>query len=511
MNLTPTTANLRLLLFLAIFIALNLLAYQAFFRLDFTADQRYTLSDNSEEILEDLDRTVQVTAYFSENLPPELDRVRRDLQDMLVEYRSLADGQLEYDFVDPTADEEGQAEQQAQQMGIAPLDIQSREKDQIKVLRGYMGAVVSAGGQQEVIARFNQDGSGMEYALSSAIKKLTLDQLPRVGLITGHGEPGLPQLQQVQQEMRGLYQLDTVRLSDPQSWSSCRTLLLLGPSDIIPQEELDQLDQFLASGGRLVLGVNAVGGDLQGRRPWQAVTTGLGPWLMDKGISVGKEFLIDANCAQLQLQQQRGTFTQIIPVDFYYYPYIQDFADHPVTDGLEQMLLLFASPLALAELDSGLTATVLARSSELTGTEAPPTFFDPNREWTRADFPQGPQPVAMALSGHFGGSAEGKLLVIGDGDFATNPSQQQRTLPDNVNFLVNAIDWLSDDTGLIELRTKQVLSRRLDTQLSEGERSTVKWLNFLLPILIVVVVGMVRTQRRKAQRLRWQAESYRDH
>ncbi len=87
---------------------------------------------------------------------------------------------------------------------------------------------------------------------------------------------------------------------------------LLAPSEIIPQAELDQLDAFLVSGGRLIVGANAAGGDLQGRRPWQAVTSGLGPWLMDKGISVDKAFLLDANCEQLQLQQQRGAFTQII-------------------------------------------------------------------------------------------------------------------------------------------------------------------------------------------------------
>ena len=91
------------------------------------------------------------------------------------------------------------------------------------------------------------------------------------------------------------------------------------------------------------------------------------------------------------------------------------------------------------------------------------------------------------------------MVVIADGDFAVNQNNQQLN-PDNINLLVNGIDWLSDDTGLIELRTKGVSSRPI-RQMEDGTRTLIKWLNFLLPILLVLIYGVIRFQYRKNQRI----------
>jgi ABC-type uncharacterized transport system involved in gliding motility auxiliary subunit len=88
------------------------------------------------------------------------------------------------------------------------------------------------------------------------------------------------------------------------------------------------------------------------------------------------------------------------------------------------------------------------------------------------------------------------MVVFGDGDFAVNGEGQgaQQLQPDNVNLMVNAIDWLSDDTGLIELRTKGVTSRPLDAQLEDSTKTLVKYLNFLLPIILIIIYGVIRFQ-----------------
>ena len=96
------------------------------------------------------------------------------------------------------------------------------------------------------------------------------------------------------------------------------------------------------------------------------------------------------------------------------------------------------------------------------------------------------------LEGPLAGNITSRMVVIGDGDFAINENGQQMN-PDNINLLVNSIDWLSDDTGLIELRTKGVSSRPIK-QMEDGTRSMIKWLNFLLPILLVLIYGIIRYQ-----------------
>ena len=99
--------------------------------------------------------------------------------------------------------------------------------------------------------------------------------------------------------------------------------------------------------------------------------------------------------------------------------------------------------------------------------------------------------------------AGGRLAVFTNGTFAVNGSGQrmQQLNPDNVNLLVNTIDWVSDRTGLIELRTKGTAYRPL-RELGDGRRLTIKLMNLLLPILLVLGYGLLRWQWRRRQRRR---------
>ncbi|MCI0611979.1 hypothetical protein L0244_03225, partial [bacterium] len=113
------------------------------------------------------------------------------------------------------------------------------------------------------------------------------------------------------------------------------------------------------------------------------------------------------------------------------------------------------------------------------------------------------------LTGNFGGSGNSKLVVIANGDFAVNgEGQTAMQLPaDNVNLFVNSVDWLSDESGLIDLRTKGVSSRPLDAA-EEGTKTFYKYLNFLLPVLLIVTYGFIRMQMKRSQRVRRMEESY---
>ena len=108
-------------------------------------------------------------------------------------------------------------------------------------------------------------------------------------------------------------------------------------------------------------------------------------------------------------------------------------------------------------------------------------------------------PVAVAMEGNFVNNTLSKMVVFSDGDFAVNGEgqQAQQLQPDNVSLMTNSIDWLSDDTGLIELRTKGITSRPLDAQLEDGTKSLVKYGNFLFPIILIVLFGIIRFQYKK--------------
>jgi gliding-associated putative ABC transporter substrate-binding component GldG len=490
------------ILITAILIILNLVADQFFVRLDFTEDKQYTLSKATKEILKELEEPVTIKAYFSKDLPPSIVKTQKDFLDMLVEYASISKGMLVYEFNDPGKDPE--TEQKVMQEGIQPVMINVREKDQMKQQKAYLGAVVSMGEKKEVLP-FIQPGAAMEYDLSTAIKKLSVKDKPVVGLLQGHGEPGLRDLQQVYQGLSVLYSFEPLTLTDSTTIpDNMKTIAVIRPSDSIPAYQLKQLDDFLASGRGIFVALNRVKGDLQNAYG-TTLNTGLETWLANKGIQVEPDFVIDAQCGSVTVQQQQGMFRFSSNVNFPYLPIIHSFAKHPVSEGLESVILQFASSISYIG-DSSKTYTPVAFTSDKSGNLRAPQYFNIQKQWGNADFPKKRIPVAAILEGKLVGENNSKMVIVSDGDFPVGPQGQQIN-PDNANLMINGIDFLSDDTGLIGLRTRAVTSRPIK-ELEDGTKTILKYLNFLLPIFMVVLYGLFRLQRNRNKRAKRLEENY---
>ncbi len=483
------------LLIAAILLVVNLISVKMFYRLDLTEDHAYTLSKATKDILKNLKEPVTVKAYFSKDLPPAIAETRNEFRDMLIEYSNRSKGMLVYEFINPNEDQE--KEQEALKDGVQPVMINVREKDQMKQQKAYLGAVITMGDRKEVIP-FMQPGGPIEYALSSAIKKLSVTHKPKVGIIEGYGCAGLSELGQVRQGLDVLYDVQPLRLTDTTAIpEDIRTIALVRPQDSLPQYVFTQLDAFLKRGGNIFVAINRVKGDLQ-RAYGSVLNTGLESWLLSKGISVAPDFVVDAKCGAVTVQQQQGYFRIASQVSFPYLPLISTFADHPAVKGLETVIMEFVSPLEYTG-DSTKTFTPLAFTSEKSNTLPAPLFFDIQKQWTQADFPKKHIPVAGLLEGNFGGDRKGRILVVGDGDFPVNRGNQQIN-GDNANLMVNGIDFLSDDTGLIELRTRGITSRPIK-ELSDSTRTLLKIVNFVLPLLLVILYGIFRLWRNRKIRM----------
>ncbi len=495
-----------ILLIVGVLIFINLLADRFFFRLDFTADKRYTLSDATKSILKSLNQTITVTAYISEELPPDFARVRRDFKDELTEYSNRSGGKIMFEFINPNKDEA--TEQKAMQAGISPVLINVREKDQVKQQKAYMGAVLQYGDKTEIIP-FIQPGAAMEYSLSTSIKKMTVENKPVIGFVEGNGETPLNAMIQVMQALSVLYEIEPVNLKDlTTSLDKYKTLVIVNPADTIPADQLAKLDAFLAYGKNIFIAMNRVDGNLQ-NLSGNAVSTGLETWLEGKGIKVNPNFIIDQNCGAVMVNQQQGMMTFQSQMKFPYLPLITKFAETPATKGLSSVILQFASSIDYVKGNPDVTFTPLAFTSEKAGTENVPVYFNVARNWQQTDFPLMNLTVAGMLSGKIAGNLNSKIIVITDGDFAINgEGQQARQLqPDNLNLFVNVVDWLSDDTGLIDLRTKEITSRPID-QMEDGKKTFLKYLNFLLPLLLVVGFGFFRWQYRQNLRIKRMTDNY---
>src|ERR1043165_5158602 len=129
-----------IILLIGIIILVNVASDSYFFRLDFTGDKRYTLSDATLNILKSIKEPITVKAYFSENLPPDIAKTKRDFKELLIEYANRSNGKIVYEFINPGEKEE--LETEAAQAGVQPVMINVREKDQMKQQKAYLGAVL---------------------------------------------------------------------------------------------------------------------------------------------------------------------------------------------------------------------------------------------------------------------------------------------------------------------------------------------------------------------------------
>ncbi len=490
----------RILLIVGILLFLNLLSREFFFRIDATKDEQYTLSNATKNILKNLDEPVSITAYFTKDLPAQYAKNYTDLRDLLIEYNTRSKGMVDYEFIDPNSDPE--LEQEAAQNGISPLLINVREKDEVAQKKAFMGAIVSSGDQSDVINYF-PPGGAIEYQLTTAMKKVISIEKPTVAIAQGYGCPPFQNLQDLTRSLSVLYNVTTVDLTSASIDPATKCVAIINPADTIDSYVFEALDQYMSTGGQVAIAYNNVTGDFQSMQG-SALGTGISDWLATKGITVNKDFVIDASAASVTVQQRQGFFTVNSQVEFPYFPMVKSFGDHPITKGIEQVAFQMASSMSY-NTDGNYDFTPIVTTSNKSGLRPAPTFFNIEQQWKQSDFTSGSQTIAGVLS-PLDNAVSGKMVVFSDADFVMGAQSRGQT-PDNISLFANAVDFLSDDTGLIDLRTKGVASRPIK-EMEESEITTTKWLNFLLPILLVIIVGVIQYQRNQRIRLKRMAQNY---
>ncbi|MEI7662493.1 MAG: GldG family protein, partial [Bacteroidota bacterium] len=399
-----------ILLITGVILLVNILADRFFLRLDFTGDKRYTLSKATKDILGSINETVTVTAYFSEELPADFARLRRDFKEELIEYSTRSKGKVMFEFINP---KDEAAEQKAMQEGINPVLINVREKDQVKQQKAFLGAVIHYGDKKEVIPVI-QPGAAMEYSLSTSIKKMSVENKPKIAFLEGHRENSLNSMIQVMQSLSVLYDVEPVNLKDSAAnLGKYKTLVIVDPKDTIPLQQLAKLDEFLGSGKNIYIAMNRVSGNLQ-TSSGTVVNTGLEQWLEKKGIRVNPNFIVDQNCGNVTVNQQQGYMTFQSNMKFPYLPLITRFASTPATRGLTSVLLQFASSIDFFALNKEVTFTALASTSEKSGTENAPLSFNISRNWQQQDFPLSSLTVSGLLAGKIAGNATSRMIVTSD-------------------------------------------------------------------------------------------------
>ncbi len=504
-----------LFLILAILLVLNLISVNLFARLDLTEGKVFSLSKASKNVVRNLNDRLIVKMYFTKDLPPPYNSYVRYLKDQLEEYQAYAGGKLKLEMIDPTDEEK---ELEAQGYGIPPLQVNALEDDKIEIKKVYMGLVLLFEDRKEVIPVL-QNISGLEYELTSTIKRLSARILPSIGFLVGKDGPDLySELTYLNQALSRHYRVKRINLDEgdpiPKDVS---VLIILGPKKKFSEWEKYGIDQFLMRGGKLAFLLNHIDVDLQ-QAVAQRQDLGLEEFLGNYGIKINHDLVIDLQCKRIGVTQQRGAFTVQNIINYPFFPISTDFDENSlIVKDLGTLSFNFVSSLDLSSTSAkGLRFCPIVRSSNRSGTQVAPFDVNPYKKFAQEDFSENALILAATLQGSFKSyfsdmdkseleaeigfvdsimtqSPETRLVIVGDADFVTD---QNITGTDNLTFFLNMVDWLSQDEALIAIRSKQVTTRPLK-EISPGARKLIKYGNtFGLPFL-VILFGVVRWQIRR--------------
>ena len=473
-------------IFIVVAIALvslgNLVSRNFFFRLDLTENQIYSLSPSSMVILEKIDDFLTAKVYFSENLPGQYGNTRRYLQDILEEYAAYSDGNFRFEFYRPDDDEKLALE--AQKSGIQPVQLQVLENDKFEVKRIYMGMALLYGDKREVLPVI-QTTTGLEYEITTRIKKLVDDNRSVVGLAnTGASAPAM---ERVSARLREAYDVRSVFLSAGVP-NDIEMLLINGVVDSLSEDALGALRNYINSGGNLFLAQSKINGDLQAQRG-TPIQSNIFDILEPFGVSLADNLVMDRICGTVTVSQQRGFLRFNSAVEYPFFPVLQSFPDHEIVNSLEQVQMLFSSEIVYDTADSTRLVKPLLVTSDHSGAAAGFINLNPIQNQAFQSLNEPGKVVGVYATSDSLENVMSQLVLVSTSDFLLDGGGGQ--VPSNGIFVMNAVDVLIGDRDLVALRSREITTRPLQT-VDDATRTTVKTFNIVLPVLLVILYGLIQ-------------------
>ncbi|MCU0679572.1 MAG: GldG family protein, partial [Planctomycetes bacterium] len=419
--------GISLVIIIGIAAVLNFFSYQIFYRWDLTQNKVYSISKVSKKTAGELNDIVNIKAYFSANLPSQFLALKQEVSDMLSEYEAYSNGKIRTEFIDPGIDEETQRE--LYMIGIPQLTFEIYEKDKLQMVNGYMGIAVSYGGKTEVIPAVKSDTSGLEYQITTAIKKAVSEEIATIGFLNAAGAVSLDgAISAAKKELEDLYTVREVAFSSDQTEipADIDTLVIVGPKEEYTDNELKAVNAFLVRGGRLLALLDGVS-IAQGLQASKNTTNLIG--LLSKyGIIVNQDLAADTRNGMASFTQGFITFSS----NYSFWPKITKEGfnqDVSAVANLENVILPWASTIDInPDIVSAESASFLAFTTDR-GWRVAENF---NVLPSNANLPQGTQKrhnLAVLLNGEMPDAypekdGEGKfvsrLIVVGDSDFLSD-------------------------------------------------------------------------------------------
>ena len=529
-----------LLLFAAI-LTLNFISNNFYHRFDLTEDGRYTLSKPAVKIIDNIDSPISINVYLKGDFPSEFKRLQDETKQLLEELRAI-NSKIRFRFINPLDDDP----EALIKLGLQPSQLSVQQNGKVSEIVIFPWAIVQRGKRFENVSLLKDTNAqtqdeqlqnaiqNLEYAFADAIHKVTSKKEKKIAIIKGNGELDDIYLADFLRKLGEYYRLapftlDSVK-TNPQKTiaqlSKFDLAVIAKPTIRFSEEEKYTLDQFIINGGKSLWLIDQVHAELD-----SLMDTGeslafprdlnLTDLLFSYGLRINPNLVQDLYSAKIPLATGNlGNQTQYNQFLWNYYPVVSSNNSHVINKHLEPVNFKFSNSIDLLKND--INKTVLLQSSTLSKTVGAPSIISLKSISTQPDpkkFNNGNQPMAVLLEGKFksayadrvqpfstkltkSSSEENKMIVIADGDLIAN--QVTRGIPEplgvdkftgqlfgNKEFLLNCVNYLVDDSGLIQIRSKTILLKTLDREKSYNERTFYQLLNVAFPLLLIALLGII--------------------
>ncbi|MDD7887795.1 gliding motility-associated ABC transporter substrate-binding protein GldG [Flavivirga sp. 57AJ16] len=528
-------------------IAIHVLSSKIFKRFDLTVDNRYTLSASAINIIKDIESPIVVDVFLSgDDFPSEFRRLQKETKQLLEEF-SAKNSHILFNFINPLEDESTRERniQQLAQRGLTPMQLSVQESGKATQAVIFPWALASYNNQTVIIPLIkNKIGASqqelvtnsvqhLEYAFSDGFSKLTKPKRRKIAILKGNNQLEDKYIADFVKKLGTYYfiapfTLDSVAskpqktLKDIQAYD---LIISAKPTEAFTEKEKLVLDQFTMNGGKSLWLVDAVAMEKDslyndtGHNFAVTRDLNLTDFFFKYGVRINPLIVSTLYSAPITLAIGEGSESQFQPLRWPYSPLAASNSNHPIVNNLNLVKFDFANQIDTLKND--INKTILLKTAPLTTLEGTPREISLDLVTKKPDparFNKGPQTLAVLLEGEFTSiynnrikpfqlpeeknkSLSTKMIVIADGDVIKNDvikNNPQELGFDrwtgktygNKEFLLNAVNYLLDDDGLINIRSKEIALAFLDQQKIAAQKSKWQLTNIALPLVLLTVFGL---------------------
>ncbi len=538
---------------LAVILVINVFGNSFYKRFDLTQDQRFTLSSATEDLIYQAKTPVVIDVLLKGDFPSEFRRLQQETAQVLEEFNSL-NSNIQYIFTNPFEEEILRSEtlEELQRFGLTPMEVSVKESGKTEIETVVPWAILSYQNRSVKVPlikntigatseeRVNNSIQQLEYAFADGLSKLLNPKKQKIAVLKGNGQ--LPDVQiadfiKTLQDYYfvGAFTLDSVA-SDPEKTlhdlERFDMIINAKPTEAFSEKEKYVLDQFIMKGGKSLWLLESVTMEVdslmnpEGSAVAVMQDLRLGDALFSYGVRVNPVIVNDLYSAPLVLASGQGNDTQFTPYPWFYASLTKSNNNHPIVKNTESVKFDFANQIDT--LKNEVKKTILLTSSDKSKLEGVPKEIRLDiirKKPDIASYNQGPQDLAVLLEGKFKStykdrikpvnlsahndySVPTKMIVIGDGDVIRNKTRRGQPIElgydpymnlkyGNKEFLLNSINYLLDDSGLIEVRSKEIEIPFLDVEKVVANKTLWQVINILCPLLVLGIFGFLFTWMRK--------------